>query len=100
MNRIKVSENFQLWEFQCKDDSHQVVLKAELLVKLQRLRDLAGKPVRISLPNANEELQGEDVHSVMQQIITLNIFAPGGYYLTQAMGARIVTTDVHEYDFA
>ena len=62
--------------------------------------DAAGKTVRISLPNANEELQGEDVQSVMQQIITLNIFAPGGYDLTQAMGARIVTTDVHEYDFA
>ena len=61
--------------------------------------DAAGKTVRISLPNANEELQGEDVQSVMQQIITLNIFAPGGYDLTQAMGARIVTTDVHEYDF-
>ena len=62
--------------------------------------DAAGKTVRISLPNANEDLQGEDVQSVMQQIITLNIFAPGGYDLTQAMGARIVTTDVHEYDFA
>ena len=62
--------------------------------------DAAGKTVRISLPNANEELQGEDVKSVMEQIITLNIFAPGGYDLTQAMGARIVTTDVHEYDFA
>ncbi len=62
--------------------------------------DAAGKTVRISLPNANEALEGEDVQSVMQQIITLNIFAPGGYDLTQAMGARIVTTDVHEYDFA
>lgn len=61
--------------------------------------DAAGKTVRISLPNANEELQAVDVQTVMQQIITLNIFAPGGYDLTQAMGARIVTTDVLEYDF-
>lgn len=59
----------------------------------------AGKMVRISLPNVSEELQGEDVQSVTRQIIMVSIFAPGGYDLTQAMGARIVTTDVHEYDF-
>ena len=61
--------------------------------------DVSGKTVRISLPNANEELQSEDVKSVMDQIIALNIFAPGGYDLAQSSGARIVTTDVQEYDF-
>ncbi len=61
--------------------------------------DAAGKTVRISLPNANDTLAAVDVKSTMDQIITLNIFAPGGYDLTQAMGARIVTTDVQDYDF-
>lgn len=35
-------------EFQCKDGSHQVVVKRDLLDKLQLLRDLAGKPVIIT----------------------------------------------------
>ena len=61
--------------------------------------DAAGKTVRISLPNANDTLAAEDVKSTMEQIINFNIFAPGGYDLTQAMGARIVTTDVQDYDF-
>lgn len=37
-----------LKEFECKDGSHQVVLKADLLDKLQQLRDLAGKPVVVT----------------------------------------------------
>ncbi len=48
MNNIQISVNFHLREFQCKDGSHQVVLKRDLLDKLQRLRDLAGKPVTIT----------------------------------------------------
>ncbi len=35
-------------EFQCKDGSFQVVLKSDLLHKLQQLRDLSIKPVIIT----------------------------------------------------
>ena len=48
MNKIQIATNFQLREFQCKDGSYQVVLKRDLLEKLQQLRDLAGKPVIIT----------------------------------------------------
>lgn len=48
MNKIQIAANFQLREFQCKDGSYQVVLKRDLLEKLQQLRDLAGKPVIIT----------------------------------------------------
>ena len=48
MNNIQISTNFHLREFQCKDGSHQVALKRDLLDKLQLLRDSAGKPVIIT----------------------------------------------------
>jgi len=48
LNNVVVSKNFVLKEFQCKDGNHQVVLKADLLDKLQRLRELADKPVIIT----------------------------------------------------
>ena len=48
MNNIRISKDFLLREFECKDGSHQVMVKAELLEKLQRLRDLAKKPVIIT----------------------------------------------------
>lgn len=48
MNRVRVSKDFVLREFECKDGSHQVVLKRDLLDKLQRLRDLAGLPVVVT----------------------------------------------------
>ena len=48
MNNIQISTHFHLREFQCKDGSYQVVLKRDLLDKLQRLRDLAGLPVIVT----------------------------------------------------
>ena len=48
MNNFQISQHFNLKEFQCRDGSHQVVLKRDLLEKLQQLRNLAGKPVIIT----------------------------------------------------
>ncbi|SMP57148.1 YcbK family protein [Anoxynatronum buryatiense] len=48
MNRIKVSENFYLREFECKDGSHQVRLHPQLLEKLQQLRNKLKRPVIIT----------------------------------------------------
>ncbi len=48
MNNINLSNNFTLREFACKDGSHQVAIHSELLERLQRLRDLAGKPITIT----------------------------------------------------
>ena len=59
-----------------------------------------GKTVRISLPNANEAVESTEIKDIMDEIITLGVFAPGGFDLTQSVGARIVTTDVVDYDFA
>lgn len=43
-----MSKNFVLKEFQCNDGSFQVVVKCDLLDKLQQLRDMAGRPVIIT----------------------------------------------------
>ena len=48
MNNIRVSENFFLREFECKDGSRQVVLHSELLQRLQDLRTAVNKPVIIN----------------------------------------------------
>ena len=62
LNNIRISKDFLLREFECKDGSHQVVLKAELLERLQRLRDLAEKPVIVNSgyrnPAYNEKVGG------------------------------------------
>lgn len=55
MNNIRVSKNFKLKEFQCKDGSNQVVLDSVLLEKLQKLRDQIGKPIIINSAYRNKE---------------------------------------------
>lgn len=46
MNDIKISKNFNLKEFQCKEGG-QVKLDETLLFKLQELRDRVGVPITI-----------------------------------------------------
>ena len=55
MNDVRVSENFRLQEFECKDGSHQVVLHSELLQRLQSLRSALGRPVYITSGYRNRE---------------------------------------------
>jgi len=47
MNNIAISNNFKLYEFQCKDGSQLVKIDEKLLVLLQRFRDKIGKPIII-----------------------------------------------------
>lgn len=62
MNNIKVSENFYLHEFECKDGSNLVKLDSELLDKLQKLRTKLGRPIKINsgyrTPTHNENVGG------------------------------------------
>lgn len=48
VNRIKISENFSLHEFECKDGSHLVKLDESLIEKLQQLRNKVGKPITVN----------------------------------------------------
>jgi uncharacterized protein YcbK (DUF882 family) len=48
LNNIKVSKNFKLYEFQCKDGSNLVKVDSELVNKLQQLRETINKPIIIN----------------------------------------------------
>jgi len=48
INHIQLTPNFSLHEFECHDGNHQVKLHPELLQKLQQLRELVAKPIRIN----------------------------------------------------
>lgn len=48
INDVKISKDFKLWEFECKDGNHQVKVHPDLIEKLQKLRDLVKKPIKIN----------------------------------------------------
>ncbi len=58
-----------------------------------------GRTARISVPNPAEHLDAETVKDVMDDVIESDIFAPGQSPLAEAVGARVVTTQVTEFDF-
>jgi uncharacterized protein YcbK (DUF882 family) len=62
MNKLKISKNFSLHEFACKDGSNLVKLDEKLIELLQQLRDRAGLPVTVHsgyrTPEHNKEVGG------------------------------------------
>jgi uncharacterized protein YcbK (DUF882 family) len=62
VNNIKISPNFSLHEFQCKDGSQLVKIDERLLVLLQHLRDKVQKPISIvsgyRTPEYNKKIGG------------------------------------------
>jgi uncharacterized protein YcbK (DUF882 family) len=70
MNDIKLTENFSLYEFECKDGSHLVKLDGELLAKLQKLRDRVKQPITIisgyRTPEYNKKVGGSTLSQHME----------------------------------
>lgn len=62
MNKVQVSKNFKLVEFQCNCGAQHVKLSSVLLNKLQQLRDVIGKPIIINsayrCPSYNTKIGG------------------------------------------
>lgn len=48
INDVPLTQNFKLYEFECNDGNHEVKVHPELIEKLQKLRDLVGKPIKIN----------------------------------------------------
>ncbi len=54
INDIQVAKNFKLYEFECHDGNHEVKIYQDLIDRLQRLRDLVGKPIVVTSGYRNE----------------------------------------------
>ena len=57
-----------------------------------------GGSARISVPNADENLDALTIKGAMDAVVTAGVFAPGGSAFVAAASARMVTTDTVDYD--
>lgn len=64
MNKVKISKDFYLYEFQCRDGSQLVKIDSNLVDKLQQLRDRLGVPLTINsgyrTPEYNKKIGGAE----------------------------------------
>ncbi|GIW49114.1 MAG: hypothetical protein KatS3mg079_590 [Caloramator sp.] len=56
----------------------------------------AGKNVSLSIPNVRENITEQEVKTVMQDIISKNIFTSTGGNLITIMSAQVVNREVEE----
>lgn len=47
IENTKLSENFTAFEFKCKDGSREIKIDSRLIQKLQKLRNLLKRPIKI-----------------------------------------------------
>ncbi|QUH19029.1 DUF2922 domain-containing protein [Alkaliphilus sp. B6464] len=59
-----------------------------------------GKGAKIVVANAREDITSEEVKTVMEGIISKNIFAPSGVNLVEAEGAKVIITQEEDLSFA
>lgn len=56
----------------------------------------AGKNVTISIPDVRDDITSEDIKTLMQLIISKNVFDSTGGNFVSVMSADVVTRDVQE----
>ncbi|MBU5676649.1 DUF2922 domain-containing protein [Alkaliphilus sp. MSJ-5] len=59
-----------------------------------------GKGAKIVVANAREDITSEEVKTVMEGIISKNIFAPSGMNLAQVEGAKVIITQEQDLNLA
>lgn len=59
-----------------------------------------GKGAKIVVANAREDITSEEVKTVMESIISKNVFAPNGINLVQVEGAKVIITQEENLNFA
>ena len=59
-----------------------------------------GKTAKITIANAREDLTPVEVKTVMENIVSKDIFAPGGLGLVEVDNAKVVITQEEELDLA
>lgn len=82
INEINISKNFKLREFACKGGTQEVKVHAEMIAKLQLLRERVGKPIIINsgyrTPEHNKRVGGSPTSYHMQGM-AVDISIPSGW---------------------
>ncbi|SHH42062.1 DUF2922 domain-containing protein [Tepidibacter thalassicus] len=58
-----------------------------------------GKKVSISIDDPREDITSDEVKTVMNDIVTKNIFTSSGGDLKKVDSAKIVETDITEFEY-
>lgn len=70
-------------------------IKKKLVMSFKNVKD---KQVSFSIENPKEDLTEENIKSVMDLIVSKNVFLVGGFDLASAVEAKIVETNTTPYD--
>ncbi|MCC0661266.1 MULTISPECIES: DUF2922 domain-containing protein [unclassified Clostridioides] len=70
-------------------------IKKKLVMSFKNVKD---KQVSFSIENPKEDLTEENIKSVMDLIVSKNVFSVGGFDLASAVEAKIVETNTTPYD--
>lgn len=70
-------------------------IKKKLVMNFKNVKD---KQVSFSIENPKEDLTEENIKSVMDLIVSKNVFSVGGFDLASAVEAKIVETNTTPYD--
>lgn len=62
-------------------------------------KNASEKKVNISVDNPREDATKEEIKQVMDTIVAKNVFYSNGGDIVEALGARIVTTNVEDIVF-
>ncbi|HHV47153.1 MAG TPA: DUF2922 domain-containing protein [Tissierellia bacterium] len=61
--------------------------------------DSAGKKFRITIDNPREGITGEEIKTVMDEIVARNVFFTASGDIVSANSARLITTTVQDMEF-
>ncbi len=65
-----------------------------------RFNNAAGRPVTIRVPDVNDPYTGAEASTLMDNIITMNIFGSTGGDLVAKDSARIIVTDISDLELS
>lgn len=61
-------------------------------------KNTLGNSCTLSLDDPREDITEQEVIDFMNLVITKNVFAPKGYDMTTAVGAKVVNKNTVEFD--
>ncbi|MBE7053409.1 MAG: DUF882 domain-containing protein [Ruminococcaceae bacterium] len=105
---IKLSKNFKVCEFACKDGSDTILISSDLVELLQKIRDHFGKPITINSAYRNatynkkiggatysQHVQGTAADIVVKDITPKEIAQYAEYLMPKIGGIGLYSSFVH-----